>query len=318
MGSPVEGRSYQQIEREYPGGITTILEPRRLESEDDNQAAMLLVETYLAHAGRPILARQWGRTWPQRLNRDKFYPHCMGHAYDLIEQGFDPRVIGHWSVVTGSTVMCMEPVGVYHLADAEFAAIDATAVSYLYQRGLDVTAAAILAATVAEAMKPTATVASVCNAALAAAPRDKFNTFDRRRFKNCHDYLRRCLDVADRFDDVMAARRELYDKCLMYFCIDPLELLGLALAMFRIADGDVRRAAIGGTNLGRDADSIAGRAAMLAGTLRGEANIPREWIRLFKPHVIEKITRNADRLAELIVERKLPTLQRRRDLHRTR
>ena len=39
--------------------------------------------------------------------------------------------------------------------------------------------------------------------------------------------------------------------------------------MFLVAQGDVRRAAIGGTNIGRDADTISGRAAMLSGTLRG-------------------------------------------------
>ena len=318
MGSPVECWSYQQIAKAHPGGITTILDPKRLESEDDNQAAMLLLETYLAHEGKPIMARQLGAVWPQRLNRDKFYPYCMGHAYDLICRGWDPRIIGHWSVVTGSTVMCMEPVGLYHPADPAFARIDATAISYMYQRGLDVTAAAILAAAVAEAMRPDADVDSVCNAALDAAPRTRFNTFDRRRFKSCHEYLHRCLDVADRYRDVMAARRELYQKCLMYFAIDPMELLGLSLAMFKIADGDVRQAAIGGTNIGRDADSISGRAAMLAGTLRGDTSVPREWITLFKPASIQRIDHNADRMAALIVAGKLPTLKRRQSLSSSR
>ena len=231
--------------------------------------AMLLVETYLRRAGRPVMARHFGQTWYDRLNRDHFFPLCMGNAYDLIRAGWDPRITGHWSVVTGSTVMCMEPVGIYHVADPEFAEIDATAISYMYQRGLDVVAAAILAATVAEALTPEATVDSVCEAALRAAPSGAWRTFDKRPFASPRAYVETCLAVAEKYDDVFAVRKELYEKCLLYHMIDPIELLGFSLAMFQVAQGDVRQAAIGGTNIGRDSDTIAGRGAMLAGALNG-------------------------------------------------
>lgn len=303
MGSPVEGRLYWEIDERYPGGVTTILDPRRLEGEDDNQMAMLLVETYVEREGLPVTARHFGRTWRERLNRDHFYALCMGNAYDLIRAGWDPRITGHWSVVTGSTVMCMEPVGVFHLADPEFAAIDATAISYMYQRGLDVAAATMLAATVAEAMRPQATVDSILQAALDAAPKEPLRTFDQRPFRSAYEYLRTCLDIADRYDDVLAVRAELYDKCLLYHMIDPLELWGFALAMFKIARGDVRQAAIGGTNIGRDSDTIAGRAAMLSGALRGAAAVPEDWRRLFSPESLGRIQRNADRFAQVIVRK---------------
>ncbi|HUU22021.1 MAG TPA: ADP-ribosylglycohydrolase family protein, partial [Phycisphaerae bacterium] len=308
MGSPVEGRQYWEIDKQHPHGVTTVLEPSRLESEDDNQMAMHLVETYLARDGAPVMARHFGKTWQERLNRNHFYPFCMGHAYDLICRGWDPRVVGHWQVVTGSTVMCMEPVGIYHLADPDFAAIDATAVSYMYQRGLDVTAAAMLAATVAEAFRPEATVDTVCRAALRVAPKSRLLTFDKRAFRSCHHYLSTCLDVADKYTDVLAARAELYKKCLLYHMIDPLELWGFALAMFKIAGGDVRQAAIGGTNIGRDSDTIAGRAAMLAGTLKGAGNVPGEWVAMFPDAALRRIDRNAERLADLITKGKLPLL----------
>ena len=178
MGSPVEGRMYWDIDKQYPGGVQTVLDPRRLESEDDNQMAMLLVETYLERDGLPVMARHFGHTWYERLNRDHFFPVCMGNSYDLIRAGQDPRITGHWNVVTGSTVMCMEPVGMYNLADPVWAAQDATAISYMYQRGLDVTAAAMLAATVAKALKADATVDSVLQAALDVAPRTPLRTFD--------------------------------------------------------------------------------------------------------------------------------------------
>jgi ADP-ribosylglycohydrolase len=314
MGSPVEGMMCQAIDKKYPKGITTILDPSRLEGEDDNQMAMLLVETYLAREGAPVMARHFGKMWQARLNRDHFYPFCMGRAYDLICRDWDPRITGHWSVVTGSTVMCMEPVGIYHIGDPDYAAIDARAISYMYQRGLDMVAATMLAATVAEAFKPEATVESVCDAALVAAPRDKMLTFDKRPFKSCRDYIEKCLEIADKYTDVLAARKELYQKCLFYHMIDPLELWGFALAMFKIAKGDIRQAAIGGTNIGRDSDTIAGPAAMLSGVPRGAANVPREWISMFSRESLEKIDRNSERVADLVLKCKLPVLKKRQNI----
>jgi ADP-ribosylglycohydrolase len=311
MGSPVECMQYEEIDAKYPGGVKTVLEPKRLESEDDNQMAMLLVETYMQREGRPVMARHFGQTWYDRLNRDHFFPLCMGNSYDLIRAGWDSRITGHWNQVTGSTVMCMEPVGIYHLADPDYAAIDATAISYMYQRGLDVTAATILAATVAEALRPDATVDRICAAALKAAPKEPWRTFDKRKFKSGHDYIEACLNVAEKYDDVLKARKELYAKCLLYHMIDPLELLGLALAMFKIAKGDVRQAAIGGTNIGRDSDTIAGRAAMLSGALRGSANVPKEWVRMFRPAVLQRIRRCAKRLADLVANQKMAILRKR-------
>jgi ADP-ribosylglycohydrolase len=314
MGSPVEGQFWYEVDDNHPGGITTVLNPERLEGEDDNQMAMLLLETYLDREGKPVMARHFGKTWYDRLNRDHFFPHCMGHAYDLIRAGWDARITGHWIQVTGSTVMCMEPVGAYHLADPGWAALDATAVSYMYQRGLDVVAARILAAATAEAFDPHATVHTVCDAALAAAPDEPFRTFDKRPFASPREYLRACLSVANKYTDVMAAREELNDKCLLYHPIDPLELLGLALAMFKIANGDVRQAAIGGTNIGRDSDTIAGRAAMLAGTLRGAETVPEEWIAMFGAASLAKIKRRAQEWAELLAGEKLERLARRQEL----
>lgn len=311
MGSPVEGQSYLTIDQKHPGGIKTILEPSRLESEDDNQMAMLLVETYMERNGLPVTARHFGETWKNRLNRHQFHTHCMGSAYDMICEGWDPRIVGHWKPVTGATVMCMEPVGIYHILDPEFAVVDAIEISYMYQRGLDVTAAAVLAATVAEAFRPGATVESICRTAVEATPDTPFRTFDKRQYASPRKYLEACLKIAGKYNDVLAARKELYAKCLFYHMIDPLEVLGLSLAMFKIAKGDIRQAAIGGTNIGRDSDTIAGRAAMLSGILKGSKGVPKEWLALFKPESLARVKRNAAKLVQLITEKKLARMKAR-------
>ncbi|MCG2658858.1 MAG: ADP-ribosylglycohydrolase family protein, partial [Kiritimatiellae bacterium] len=142
---------------------------------------------------------------------------------------------------------------------------------------------------------------------------DQLRTLDGRRFKSCHEYLATCLAVAKKYDDVFAARKELYAKCLMFnwWQSAHLEIVGLPLAILKVANGDVRQAAIGGTNIGRDADTNAGRAAMLAGTLRGAGNVPKDWIRMFKPPVINRIKDHARTLAHLISHQKLDRFRKR-------
>ncbi|HOJ40848.1 MAG TPA: ADP-ribosylglycohydrolase family protein, partial [bacterium] len=100
-------------------------------------------------------------------------------------------------------------------------------------------------------------------------------------------------------------------RCLFYHMIDPLEVWGLSLAMFKIARGNVRQAAIGGTNIGRDADTIAGRAAMLAGALSGASQVPAEWVAMFSPASLERIERRSQELVTLLTRKKLPALLRR-------
>jgi ADP-ribosylglycohydrolase len=319
MGSPVEGWAYTDIDARYPGGITTILDPRKLETEDDNQQMMLLLEAYLGRQGRPVMARHLARVWSERWARANLWPYCDRHSLDLIRAGWDPRITGHWNPM-GTSVMCIEPVGLYNLADPDWAVVDASAIAYMHVRGLEIAATSILAAAVAEAMRPDATMARVWDAALRVAAYgwplsrpDQLRTLGGRCFANCHDYLAECRAVAERYDDVFAVRRELYDKCLMFnwWQSAHLEIVGLPLALVTVARGDVRLAAVGGTNIGRDADTNAGRAAMLAGVLSGAASVPQQWVEMFRPAVLERIRHHAQELAGLIANPKLDRLRRR-------
>jgi ADP-ribosylglycohydrolase len=314
MGSPVECKFYWEIDEKYPEGIKTVLNPDRLEGEDDNQMAMLLVETYIERDGNPVTPKHFAETWKKKLNEYHFYPHCMGSTYRMIMEGWDPRIVGHWKPVTGSTVMCMEPVGIYHMSDPEFAYIDATLISYMYQRGLDVICAGLLSVAVSEAFKPDVDANSICKKVLEFAPREKLKTFDKRPFRSIYEYLETCLEIADKYDDVFEVRKPLYEKCLFYHPIDPLEVLGLSLAIFKVSKGDVRKSAIGGTNIGRDSDTIAGRSAMLSGILKGAKNVPSEWVSLFKQESIERIKNNAMKIVNLILNKKLKRMKERQNI----
>ena len=57
-----------------------------------------------------------------------------------------------------------------------------------------------------------------------------------------------------------------------------MEMIPAAIAICLIAGEDTKEAIIGATNLGRDADTIAGIAGELAGALYGIDALPTSWV----------------------------------------
>ena len=74
---------------------------------------MLLLESYLARQGRPVMARHLAKIWCERWARASLWPFCDRHSHDLIRAGWDPRITGHWNPM-GTSVMCIEPVGLFN------------------------------------------------------------------------------------------------------------------------------------------------------------------------------------------------------------
>jgi ADP-ribosylglycohydrolase len=141
----------------------------------------------------------------------------------------------------------------------------------------------VLAAAVAEALRPGATADSVVATCLRLA-RDGTKAAidavcDRARdfghWKGSFPALRAAMapydTVADTYrDQGLGARRPSR--------LHSIEELPLALAFLLIADADYRDAVLGGVNYGRDADSIASMSGALAGALGGLPAIPADWL----------------------------------------
>ena len=143
----------------------------------------------------------------------------------------------------------------------------------------------MVAAAVAAAMTPGATVGSVLDSALtlakdgtraaieavttAAAKVDDWRTAIET------DVLRESVrpfdTVADTYrDQGLGARRPSR--------LHSIEELPVALGFLLIADGDWRQTVLGGVNYGRDADSIATMGGALAGALGGSAVVPADLV----------------------------------------
>lgn len=198
----------------------------------------------------------------------------------------DPREAGVGNAVNCGAAMYMAPVGIVNAGDPDGAYAEAIALTGAHQSSFGREAAGVMAAAVAAALAPGAEVDHVVAAALRLA-RD-----------GTHDAIAAACDAAVEFDDW----REAVDCGALRDAVRPYDLvadtyrdrglaahrpsrlhsieeLPIAIALLKIAAGDVRETILGGVNYGRDADSIASMGGALAGALGGRATVPDAWVR---------------------------------------
>ncbi|MEV0586410.1 ADP-ribosylglycohydrolase family protein [Nonomuraea sp. NPDC050310] len=195
----------------------------------------------------------------------------------------DPREAGTGNIVNCGAAMYMAPVGVVNAGNPERAYAEAIDLAGAHQSSYGREAAGVMAAAVAEAMRPGATADSVVAACLALAKDGTKAAIDavcsRARdlghWKGSFEALREAVrpydTVADTYrDQGLGARRPSR--------LHSIEELPLALAFLVIAKGDFRETVLGGVNYGRDADSIASMGGAIAGALGGLAGVPSDWL----------------------------------------
>jgi ADP-ribosylglycohydrolase len=133
--------------------------------------------------------------------------------------------------------------------------------------------AASMAAAVAEAMNPEASVESVLQSATdAIVPLSGREMLDR---------IGRAVQLARQAGDYRAFREAVYAQRDRFFCritCDSRETIPLTLALFWLAEGDLKQCVTYAANLGRDADTIATMCGAIAGALGGVEGIRDDWV----------------------------------------
>jgi hypothetical protein len=131
--------------------------------------------------------------------------------------------------------------------------------------------------------------------------------------------LTRLIEIAQNCESPFDLYKPFYDEFLVTFppweAVWTLEMIPAALAISAIAGQDTEQAIVGATNLGRDADTIAGIAGELVGALYGIDALPQPWVEkvldLNPEPDMEKMARD---LTRLIVERNRQQVERSRQL----
>ena len=187
-------------------------------------------------------------------------------------------------MVNCGAAMYMAPVGIVNAGNPLGAYREALELAGAHQSSYGREAAGVMAAAVAEALRPGASVASVVTTCLELA-RDGTRaailavTEAARSCSTWEEAIPLLRDAVRPFDTVGEAYRSPDLDARKPSRTKAIEELPVALGMLVATGGNYQNAVLGGVNYGRDSDSIAQMAGSLAGALHGEAAVPEGWLK---------------------------------------
>jgi ADP-ribosylglycohydrolase len=295
MGAPVEGWSYERIEREHGmldkplpyshyGKRDWVREPGTTEDGVERQKLMI---TAIIEKRDRINAEDLRRAWVDHMN-----PSAAG----LVSEPFEGALlalakthipasdIGKYCDYSGlvSLARSCHPVGLINAGDVQGAIQDVREIGQLYNtansRGIlwaEVTVTAIAAAT-----KPGATVDRVLGAVF-----DNCDKVDTRfmRPAGIRGELERALKLTEGCSDVRDMRRrfdDLYSGTGMVYAQSYAnEIVTKAICVMRMTQGNTWEAMKAGINMGRDTDCLTAVAGGISGALSGADSIPSQVIK---------------------------------------
>jgi ADP-ribosylglycohydrolase len=193
--------------------------------------------------------------------------------------------------------MCISPMGIINAGNPRQAALETYEVAGLIHHNFCRDAACSMAAAVAAAFDPKATVASVLQAASAYLPP--------RSAQTMRQAIADTLELAQTTQAYETFRERFYQERLLpgIALPDARETIPVTLALFYLAEGDPRQTVIYGANFGRDADTIASMAGAIAGAFKGATAFPLAWLEQVErenPRSQEKL---AQALLDILVQR---------------
>jgi ADP-ribosylglycohydrolase len=263
MGTPTENLEPAQIEAQF-GWVDTF------EGDGTDDTIMRdMIAAALIRTGGYADADHWAEEWRDQHEAifgskvGRFFPSVL-HAAAKLRHGYAPRTIAAGTMPSSSSAMAIAPVGIVNAGNPRAAAAQAMEIASLIHV-TDVAfcqdGAAAIAAAVAEALTPDATIASVLRASTGYLK--PWSGQDMRSL------IAAALQLAGEAADYKMFRARYHEKFRQRIACDSRETVPAALAIVALAKGDPRLAASLGANFGRDADTIACMAAAICGALSG-------------------------------------------------
>jgi ADP-ribosylglycohydrolase len=289
MGTPVEFLHHRAIKK-YFGEIRNIFDSARF--SDDTLLRVLTYRAIIEKGGR-IDAWDLAAKWKEQVipNDDYWVTELFISAQ--LSMGVSPRESGFHNINADDAAMAIDPIGVVNCCDPRNAAMDARDIAAVSQKGTEVEAAIAVAAAVAEAFQPGATVEDVVEMARRfAGPlvsrkigRAVEITNTSASSSRIYDRLYDEIAVQDGSDSIVRTWRARDPKISGYATeeislgVSATEFVPVALAFFLASEGDpfetIKRCA----GYGRDSDTVAGIGGAVAGAFSGATAINPDLIR---------------------------------------
>jgi len=293
MGAPVEGWPYERIVAEkgyidnFEGGGT-----------DDSAIKLILCEALIKNGGH-VTADDFAESFlNHKDDYGLFFVPVRNMFHKIQDELTLPVEAGRDNTASSSSAMSIAPIGVVNACDPRTAAAEAYEAAGLIHSGCSSfcrDGASAVAAAIAEAFRPGATVDTVLDAAVAFLHK-KSAAAMRARIGETLALARTSAgtggticggcggagDVSGSDGNGRAGylnfRKRYYETVHLYNTIcDSRETVPVALAVFLLAGGDASHAVEYGANFGRDADTIATMAGAIAGAYAGIGGFRRHW-----------------------------------------
>lgn len=281
-------------------------------NEDGGERKWLVMKAIFDKGGRRINKEDLRQSWLKYINPDWFGYHLLPRdkcTYENMKK-YPASEVGKYDRWPGNVdcLMMVHPLGIINACDPRSAAEDALDMCQTIQSSLisyAPDAAAAIAAAIAEAFKPTASVDSIIEEAKKYVDVNVSQSIDE------------CLDIAKKTPDMLEVRESFWRRFGGRVPTDSLEVVGESFAMLWITKGDPKQAMIAGASLGRDADCIASIAGAIAGAHQGIDAVPGDWVALCNkatladPHEI--IDMSFEEMSEKLYNVILKIMRERRD-----
>lgn len=269
MGAAVECKTYQEIEKEF-GWV----EDFNRSGTDDSAIKMILCDAIISNGGY-ITADEFADSFlgMGQKYKDLFYIPVKNSYYKVKSKISLPVYAGLGNMQSSSSAMAISPMGIINACNPRQAAIETYDVAGLIHAG-DTTfcrdGACAIAAAVAEAMKPEATVNSILEAGTDYLHRESSIVM-----RTC---MKDTLKMAKTENDYKKFREKFYKSKLQEVMCDSRETVPCVFALFYLADGDPVRSITYAANFGRDTDTLATMTGAIAGAFKGIEGLTNEWV----------------------------------------
>lgn len=286
LGASVEGWTHQRIKKEYG----TFEEFRQYYMPYSNtEPGTITSDTTLRHYLCLSIVENDGRVSPvdfadvlrEHLNTNRVWVN-EEIVVKKISAGMDPWEAGRGAIPDNKATSAITPVGIVNAGNPDQAYQDGYDIAAMLQDGPHRHATATVAAGIAEAISPEATIDST------------IATMLHQSTGTVHRAIDIGIGMAEAADSSEALVEELYERLLDWrwppvqwdrrkyetgelMSASTLETLPVAVAFLVFCGGDVNRSIVAGVNYGRDSDAIATITGSIAGALHGAEVIREEW-----------------------------------------
>lgn len=295
MGQPVEGKTFRDIEKEF-GRV----EDFKGAGTDDSLLKHLLCQA-IFDGGGYVTVDDWARVWRREMTKPEVYRWLfipVRNAWKKLHaENVKPRDCGSGNMASSSSAMCIAPMGIINAGSPREATLEAWQVASIIHHNFCRDAAAVLAAAIAEAFRPEATVESVLSECVRYVPVESGSIF-----LEAYEKVMKIMERTGNYEDFRRVMQDEYFDASWDIC-DSRDTVPSTLALFKLSNGDPQTGIIYGANYGRDTDTIANMVGGLAGAFSGSAAFPDRWAEKVEKEADVKQHELARKLTEILINR---------------